>query len=521
MVNTPMPPGAYVFPVAAEQYENPSIWASSDGVNWVVPAGLTNPIVPAPTGGYNADTDIYYDEATNKLYVVYKDSTVAGTMMTSSSDGVNWTTPFRIYYNNSDEFECVSPCLLKINDRYYIYYYTFYPTPYVAGKTRRISCSTIDGIYSNREDITMPNIGDAAWWHFDVIKYGDYFWMSNFVMNSNPNVDYGSRLYILASVDGVHFYKNENAVIIAASPYGNFYRSSIMKIGDQSIIYYQSRSLLNANKRCLLKMDINLIEGSVPLIPQLNGFTESISATPIDYRSVILNWDSTSDNAEGYSIQRSLNGSTWTEITTVKQGVLTYSDSIGLSELTLYYYRITAFRNGIYGDYSNCEVTTPMKPQNLIKYSEDLSNALWTKNGIIAQIAQGLDVNGNNTMNLVTSSVSLSSLKYEGSNPIISVAEGDIITFAFDVKRGTMTNLKYCIRDQGNATDLIAPTSYYSLTSNIVQRLSFQVVIPSGCTNITVYPLRDSGSIGTVYLGRVQVSKYVSDYIKTTAAIVI
>ena len=45
------------YPKGNDDYENPSIYASNDGISWVVPAGLTNPIEPFPGGinNYNAD----------------------------------------------------------------------------------------------------------------------------------------------------------------------------------------------------------------------------------------------------------------------------------------------------------------------------------------------------------------------------------------------------------------------------------------------------------------------------------
>ncbi len=62
------------YPNTNDQYENPSIVASNDGVNWVVPTGLVNPIgVQDPDlhlldpGLHLADTELVYNKATNKL----------------------------------------------------------------------------------------------------------------------------------------------------------------------------------------------------------------------------------------------------------------------------------------------------------------------------------------------------------------------------------------------------------------------------------------------------------------------
>ena len=53
MVNTP-------YPNNDGALENPSIWCSNDGSSWVIPDGLTNPIVAKPASGVNTDPCIMY-----------------------------------------------------------------------------------------------------------------------------------------------------------------------------------------------------------------------------------------------------------------------------------------------------------------------------------------------------------------------------------------------------------------------------------------------------------------------------
>lgn len=82
------------YPNGDSQYENPSILKSDDGVNWSVPNGLTNPITPTPTDGYNSDTCLLLDHASNQLVCYYRpvingQSTV---VRKTSSDGVVWST---------------------------------------------------------------------------------------------------------------------------------------------------------------------------------------------------------------------------------------------------------------------------------------------------------------------------------------------------------------------------------------------------------------------------------------------
>ncbi len=58
------------YPDGNSNHENPSLVASNDGIHWVVPAGLTNPIDPAPPHGHNADTELVYDGKNMLVYYI-------------------------------------------------------------------------------------------------------------------------------------------------------------------------------------------------------------------------------------------------------------------------------------------------------------------------------------------------------------------------------------------------------------------------------------------------------------------
>ena len=69
--------------------ENPSVLASNDGVTWVLPAGASNPIEPAPGAGFYADTSLVYDGG--KLLVYWAHSSANVTYRRTSTNGVTWT----------------------------------------------------------------------------------------------------------------------------------------------------------------------------------------------------------------------------------------------------------------------------------------------------------------------------------------------------------------------------------------------------------------------------------------------
>lgn len=92
------------YPQAQSQYENPSLVASHDGASWEVPAGLTNPIAPTPANGYNADTELVYNDETDELHIYYvrvntAEDTVAFELK-KSADGVTWGPAATLYTNS-------------------------------------------------------------------------------------------------------------------------------------------------------------------------------------------------------------------------------------------------------------------------------------------------------------------------------------------------------------------------------------------------------------------------------------
>ncbi len=76
------------------QYENPCIAYSNDGINWDT-TGLSNPVVDAPRNkagdaiGYNSDPCLFYNPRTDSLYLVWRCSD-NNTWLKKSGDGVSW-----------------------------------------------------------------------------------------------------------------------------------------------------------------------------------------------------------------------------------------------------------------------------------------------------------------------------------------------------------------------------------------------------------------------------------------------
>lgn len=79
--------------------------------------------------------------------------------------------------------------------------------------------------------------------------------------------------------------------------------------------------------------------------------TPTLTATVISSSQIDLSWTNVAneDASPGYTIERSLDGSSWSALTTKAANVTTHSDT-GLSPSTRYYYRVKAEGSGRYSD---------------------------------------------------------------------------------------------------------------------------------------------------------------------------
>ena len=105
--------------------------------------------------------------------------------------------------------------------------------------------------------------------------------------------------------------------------------------------------------------------------------------------SISLSWDDKSNNEDGFKIERSPDGSTWTQIGTVGENVTTYEDT-GLACETTYYYRVRAhnadgdstYSNTISGSTDDCPLEPPAAPSNLVisQTTETSISLSWSDN---------------------------------------------------------------------------------------------------------------------------------------------
>jgi hypothetical protein len=255
MANTPIPNGN-------SAYENPSIWASNDGENFIVPEGLKNPVVHRPNSGNNADTELFFEN--DILYLIYKEITSIRSGFRSvinliyTSDGIKWTSPKTILIPGPNEIENVSPSLIKIGSKYYIYYFTGNAYKIhipINPRICRVSSDKINGPYNNVEVINLPWDTGHIWWHLHIFNFNKKYYLS--ALRSVTH-DPGDCIFIFQSNDGINFIKNNTPSLNGS--YKNididsYYRPCISTIDDKPVIYC---GVLKDKIFRIMKMNIEL-----------------------------------------------------------------------------------------------------------------------------------------------------------------------------------------------------------------------------------------------------------------------
>jgi hypothetical protein len=99
-------------------------------------------------------------------------------------------------------------------------------------------------------------------------------------------------------------------------------------------------------------------DGADPTVPTA---PTALSASAVSTSQINLSWTDNASNETGFRIERSLNGTSFTEVGTVGANVTTYADT-GLNASTQYWYRVRAANGTGLSDYSNSATATTHVP---------------------------------------------------------------------------------------------------------------------------------------------------------------
>lgn len=215
------------FPLSNSNYENPSILASHDGLTWVTPAGLTNPLAATPATKWNSDTDLVFDPAADQLAVMWRNEDYQP-RLARSSNGVTWSTPVALTGWSASE-EALSPALVRMEDGSWVMFALSHPSRYVW----RWTAPTLEGPWAG------PVVGSgmpASAWHIDVIRWGGRFWaIIDDGGEDKAGIPAENAIYVASSADGLAWVRNPVPVVTLGSggwDHSDLYRGTIQPHED-------------------------------------------------------------------------------------------------------------------------------------------------------------------------------------------------------------------------------------------------------------------------------------------------
>ncbi|HUD21200.1 MAG TPA: hypothetical protein VMQ44_04010 [Candidatus Saccharimonadales bacterium] len=229
-------------PGAVSTYENPCIVASNDGNTWVVPAGVTNPLVPSPINGtYNSDVDLIWDGSLLWIFYRWADTQNKIRYLTSP-DGINWTAPVTVLTLGQTQ---VSPCVARTKTGWAMWINDASSADQSGYVIKMWTASALSGPWTltGSTNIATANTPNSwAPWHQSVMQYGDNYLMMVYATQGATEAQRG--LFLCASKDGLTWTLPPRPMLSSNAFSGHFdssqlYRSCgllVKQLGGQDYI---------------------------------------------------------------------------------------------------------------------------------------------------------------------------------------------------------------------------------------------------------------------------------------------
>jgi hypothetical protein len=230
--------GGYAFWMVMTPYpnsdatkENPSILASNDGLEWVVPPGVTNPLFGPPATSNFSDPHLEYDFQNNQLVLYWQHNSDGMEYRSTSADGVTWTAAVAVG-NLGTSVSFVKPAYNRPNW-----------IAFSADLQRLYRRESVDGLtFDNPQYLDIPTIGQAGHVWVGIDDVGYHMLIQQTPRNrawANSNINYAF------SLDGYDWQLFPSPVIgrtIKGERARAVYRSCMVNLGGFYRVYYSAWS---------------------------------------------------------------------------------------------------------------------------------------------------------------------------------------------------------------------------------------------------------------------------------------
>lgn len=220
------------YPNTENEYENPHIFCSNDGIHWTEPVGITNPIVPCPSGtGYNSDVNLLMDG--DALYCYFRVSGVLSgraIYVVKSTDGVNWSQKQVVCDWPATGMDVIAPSFVKAGPEYECFGVCTgesIPGDYYQNNSIRkmTSTSPTEGFRPVKDtDYRLVRINSRPWgpdqepWHLEV-RMVNKIWLLLVTTTNHGGYGAGGRLFLGYSTDGINFVFGHQPLINLSGTY--------------------------------------------------------------------------------------------------------------------------------------------------------------------------------------------------------------------------------------------------------------------------------------------------------------
>ena len=237
------------YPNGNDTYENPSIVASNDGSSWVVPSGLTNPLIQTPSCGHNDDPSLIYDSNSNQLWLYFLETRVAGACndntqlfynhnylkLITSGDGIHWSSPITaINWDLSTSPLFISPSVVLKDGIYRLWMAT---SVYPNSNSDLTLWQSNDGINWGTPQLTNNT---SIIWHLNVkyIPEKSEYWMISSDYSRSGNLQFAK------SPDGVNWTAFPSPILYPGGWNDGLYRATFLydSVSDLLKIWYSARN---------------------------------------------------------------------------------------------------------------------------------------------------------------------------------------------------------------------------------------------------------------------------------------
>lgn len=246
------------YPYNSGYYEDPSIVVSNDGINWVVPEGVTNPLCPRPNPGHNCDVDLVYVEELDELWMYYveaDDVQSSRVRLLRTSDGVNWTGPQTVIEDPNYMYSILSPSIEILPNGTWMMWYVDTGNAGWAGQNNQVKYRTSSDGLTWSGPVTCDDFVQPGYqvWHIDVHydeSSGQYYAMFPAYPNGT-NCDYCVLFFAVNPTGGKWEFFNDP--ILKANTPGSWddfciYRSSMLIEDDGTLrVWYGDKKQSDAS----------------------------------------------------------------------------------------------------------------------------------------------------------------------------------------------------------------------------------------------------------------------------------